>query len=326
MVTEKNAENAEKYICKKCDFKCSKKSNYTKHELTRKHINIEKGDTANKKKCRNNNVIYCQKCNKIYKSRNGLWKHSKNCGYTTSIHINLLKDDINNDNNDNNDNNYNYNYNDNEILMKENNNFKNIILDMVKNNQELQKQMLEVCKKNNNISNSNNNNSNNSSNSNNKTFNLQIFLNEQCKNAMNLTDFIDSIKLQMSDLENIGTLGYTEGINNIIFKEIIDIDIFSRPFHCSDLKREIIYIKDDNKWEKEDPENKKLKNAIRGIEKKNFKLLNEWAEQHPKMNDYNSPESDKYVKLLNHSTSGDNEHMNKVIKKLVKNITIDKNQ
>jgi hypothetical protein len=293
-----SAQNsAQNYNCIYCDLICNKKNDWTRHLLTDKHIrksgnNMEMTNSANDFTC---------KCGKKYITNSGLWKHNKKC------RLNITKEKILDDGG-------------NKLLLEENADFKTIILDMIKNNSELQKQMIDMCKNNN-----NNTVINTINNSNNKTFNLQIFLNEQCKNAMNLSDFIDSIKLQMSDLESLGTLGYTEGMHTIIFKEFIDMELFNRPFHCSDLKREIIYIKDDNKWEKEDPENKKLKNAIRGIEKKNFKLLNEWAEQHPKINDCNSPDGDKYLKLLNHATSGDNEHMNKVIKKLAKNIIIDKN-
>ena len=280
-----------KYICKSCDYLTCKKSSMNKHNLSAKHLNRTKLNALEQKSCEKE-IYTCKKCNKAYKARNSLWYHEKKCINT------------NNENNEN-----------------ETNLLNNLVLEIVKSNTDAVKQMLEICKNNNNT----NNNSNNTIHSNNKTFNLQIFLNEQCKNAMNLSDFIASIKLQMSDLESLGTLGYTEGMHTIIFKEFIDIELFNRPFHCSDLKREIIYIKDGDKWEKEDPENKKLKNAIRSIEKKNFKLLNERAEQHPKINDCNSPDGDKYLKLLNHATSGDNEHMNKVIKKLAKNITIDKN-
>ena len=312
-------KNAEIFFCKNCDFKCCKKSNYTKHLDTRKHKILTNPNKKMPKNAENN--YYC-KCGKNYKHSSSLSAHKNKCLYKECISIN----NINNINNPITD-----EANIIEANIIENNNLTKIVFELITNNKELQKQQHEFQEKMREMYNANantniisNNNSNN--NSNNKTFNLQIFLNEQCKNAMNLSDFIDSIKLQMSDLESIGTLGYTEGMHNIIFKEFIDIELFNRPFHCSDLKREIIYIKNDNKWEKEDPENKKLKNAIRTIEKKNFKLLNEWAEQHPKINDYNSPDGDKYLKLLNHATSGDNDHMNKVIKKLVKNITIDKNE
>jgi hypothetical protein len=319
MFTKKTPKNAKLYECKKCNFNCSKKSDWDRHIFTRKHINTY---TYLQKNAINPSKIYiCKNCDKAYSFRQSLYTHNKKCILPKNILLNEQKkiDEMGEIGEIG------------EIVeMVETNNEKheikiltNLVMQLVKSNSELKDGLMNNNASLINYSTIINNNSN--TNSNNKTFNLQIFLNEQCKNAMNLSDFIESIKLQMSDLENIGTLGYTEGMNNIIFKEITDIDIFNRPFHCSDLKREIIYIKEGNKWEKEDSENKKLKNAIRSIEKKNFKLLNEWADQHPKINDYNSPDGDKYLKLLHHATSGDNEHMNKVIKKLAKNITIDKN-
>jgi hypothetical protein len=303
MSTEKTPKKRHIFNCEMCVFISNKKSEWNRHITTQKHFVNKNGVFVNNVNGKNavNDGFVCGKCNKKYKCRSGLWRHNKICNDNKIYDKEII------------------NANDSEIKL-----ITNLVMEIVKNNNETQKQMIEMCKNNNN--NNNNNNTNNIiTNSNNKTFNLQIFLNEQCKNAMNLSDFIASIKLQMSDLESLGTLGYTEGMHTIIFKEFIDIELFNRPFHCSDLKREIIYIKDGDKWEKEDPENKKLKNAIRSIEKKNFKLLNEWAEQHPKINDCNSPDGDKYLKLLNHATSGDNDHMNKVIKKLVKNIIIDKN-
>jgi hypothetical protein len=196
----------------------------------------------------------------------------------------------------------------------------NLVLDIVKSNKELQKQMIDLCK------NSNNNNTTNhiNNNSNNKTFNLQFFLNEQCKDAMNMSEFIASIQLQISDLENVGKLGYTEGIYKIIQNEIVDMETFKRPIHCSDLKRETLYIKDENKWEKEGPDNKKMKNALRHIEQKNLKMLNEWQLKHPHFKECTSPENDTYLQIVSQATNGTPENMNKVIKKVLKNIVIEK--
>jgi hypothetical protein len=327
MDTKKCQKMPKKYYCEICDFVCSKESNYSSHAITPKHLKNTQKDTKDTKKdtkkCQKmpkKNETYLCACGKIYKYHSGLWRHKNksNCDYMNDF-VNNCDDNVG-DNDDNDDNDNGDNKKD-EIKI-----LTNLVIEIVKSNSDLHKQMIDVCK-NTIITNSNSNTTinNSNNNSNNKIFNLQLFLNEKCKNAMNLSDFIDSIKLQMSDLENIGKVGYTEGMYNIIFNEITDIELFNRPFHCSDLKREIFYIKNENKWEKEDGGNNHLKNAIRSIEKKNFKLLNEWAEQHPKINDYNSSDGDKYLKLMSHATSGDIEHMNKVIKKLAKNITIDKN-
>ena len=163
-------------------------------------------------------------------------------------------------------------------------------------------------------------------NSNNKTFNLQVFLNEQCKDAMNLSDFMESIELNLTDLENMEKLGYTECMFKNIFGHMDFIDIFTRPLHCSDLKRGIIYIKENGIWEKEDAEHSKLIHAIRIVEKKNFNLLKEWSKKYPSFSDSNSPYNDKYVKIFGETMSGDKDNLNKVIRKLAKSCVIDKSK
>ena len=300
MITKNSQKLVKKYNCETCHYICCKKNDYAKHLTTTKHINSyiylqnsPKINTIKKNTCT---------CGKEYNHRQGLYTHKKKCKGNT------ISDDTNTDLNNIDD-----------------TNMKDIILNMIKSNEELQKQMIEVCKTNNNSTNIiNTNNTNNTINSNNKTFNLQVFLNEQCKDAINLTDFISSIELKLSDLENMEKLGYTDCMFNNIFGNMDILDICSRPFHCSDLKREIIYIKDNDVWEKEDAEHSKLKNAIRTIEKKNFKLLNEWTEKHPTFRDYDSPYNDKYLKIVGQTMSGDKEHMDKVIRKLAKNCVIDK--
>ena len=209
-------------------------------------------------------------------------------------------------------------------------NMKNLILDVIKNNTDALKEIMDVCKIMNKTNNSNNiitNNTNNTmNNSNNKTFNLQVFLNEQCKDAMNLSDFMESIQLSLEDLENMEKLGYVECMFKNIFGDMEFISIFDRPFHCSDFKRGIIYIKENGVWEKEDMGYTRLINAIRTVEKKNFKLLKEWTEKHPSFSDYNSPDNDKYVKLFGETMNGDKHNLSKLIRKLSKECVIDKSK
>ena len=207
-------------------------------------------------------------------------------------------------------------------LMVENQEMKNIIvnenLKLQQQNQNLQKQVLDVCKT---------NNSNNIINSHNKTFNLQFFLNEECKDAMNITDFINSVTLSLSDLENVGTSGYVNGISSIIIKELRGLDITKRPVHCSDAKRETLYIKDEDKWEKECPENTKMKTAIRTVEKKNIKLISEWTDKHPKFTNSTTSENDEYLQILIETMGGKGDYeknKNKVIKNIAKEVVIDK--
>jgi len=204
-------------------------------------------------------------------------------------------------------------------INKEDINDKDLIMILVKQNSEL----LEVLK-----NGTNNNNNSHNTNSLNKTFNLQFFLNETCKDAMNIMDFVDSIKLQLTDLEKIGEIGYVEGISNIITSNLKALDISQRPIHCTDKKREVIYIKDEDKWEKEDDEKKKIRKAIKRVATKNQKLLPVFKEAHPDCLKSNSPFSDQYNKMIIESMggSGDNdiEKEDKIIKKISSVTTIDK--
>ena len=202
------------------------------------------------------------------------------------------------------------------------------ILSILKQNSELQYMLIEQNKtiielsKNNSITYSNNNN-----NSNNKTFNLQFFLNETCKDAMNIMDFIDSIKLQLSDLERVGELGYVDGISNIIVKNLKELDITQRPVHCTDKKRDTLYIKDENKWEK-DEEKKKMHKVIKKIADKNARLLPKFKEAHPDCNKSASRFSDQYNKIIVESMGGpgdnDFEKEEKIIKRITKEIIVEK--
>jgi hypothetical protein len=174
------------------------------------------------------------------------------------------------------------------------------------------------------------NNSHNTNNSNNKTFNLQFFLNETCKDAMNIMDFVDSIKLQLSDLEKVGEMGYVDGISNIIVKNLNALDVTQRPVHCTDKKREILYIKDENKWEKENEEKNKLRRAIKRVALKNQRMIPKLKEEHPDCGKSSSKFSDQYNKIIYEAMGGlgDNnlEKEDKIIKKISNITTIDKSE
>jgi len=277
------------YICEKCDYNTSSKKDYNKHLVTLKHKNQQKSTKMdNKSSC----GVICE-CGKIYKERSGLWRHRKKCTKISDTSENI-----------------------NEIADKE------LIMMLVKQNTEL----LEVIKNGTNNTNISYNNSNN--NSNNKTFNLNLFLNETCKDAMNITDFVDSIKLQLSDLENVGKLGFVEGISNIITTNLKALDVTQRPVHCTDKKREVLYIKDENKWEKEDDDKKKIRKVIKKVASKNQNLLPQFKEAHPDCSKASSKFSDQYNKIIVESCggSGDNdfEKEDKIIRNIAKNVTIDK--
>ena len=196
-----------------------------------------------------------------------------------------------------------------------------MIMELVKSNNDLQKQMVDVCQK---IQPGNTTINNTNTNSHNKTFNLQLFLNEECKDAMNMSEFINSIELKISDLVNIGKLGYVEGVSNIIIKQLNDTDMYKRPVHCSDAKRETLYVKEENKWEKETQETNQMLTAVRGVNKKNYQMLHNWKETHPKCTDSKSTQCDDYMKIMSKVMDGDVENMNKVIKKVAKQVLIDK--
>ena len=206
--------------------------------------------------------------------------------------------------------NTNTNLSENELIMmliKDNSEFKNMMF-------EQNKSMMEIIK-------NGTHNTIISNNNNNKTFNLQLFLNETCKDAINLSDFVNQIKLSLSDLEETGTLGYAEGISKVFIKNLDDIDYNLRPIHCSDAKRETIYIKDNNEWLKDDDKKSNLTKAIKQVANKNIKQISEWQKLHPEYNNPDSKQNDKYMKIVLNSMSGSSkEEAEKNYEKIAKNI------
>ena len=270
--------------------------------MTAKHNNLT---TPNNLMPKNAEIFFsCSNCKKIYKHASTLSNHKKVCmNNNQEINQSII-----------------------DASANEVKSLTNIVLELVKSNNEIQKQMLNMCEKiQPNTINSNTINSNNvNTTTNNKIFNLQFFLNEECKDAMNMSEFINSIQVKISDLENIGKNGYVEGMSNIIIKHLNDTDVNKRPIHCSDAKRETIYIKEENKWEKDTQETKKMLRAVRGVDKKNYQLLTTWKDTHPKCLDSKSNQSDEYMKLVSKVMDGDEENINKVIKKVTKEVVIDK--
>ena len=284
------------FYCEKCDFKCSVKRDFNRHVDTQKHKNniLTTFDNENYQKKPSDIKYTCDKCSKDYKDRAGLWRHKKKCN---------LHEDIKPSSNDSKDELI-------EYLIKENKEIKDLILELAK------KDTYSHC-----ITNNNNN-------SHNKTFNLQFFLNETCKDAMNIMDFVNSIQLQLSDLESVGKLGFVEGISNIITTNLKALDITQRPVHCTDNKREVMYIKDDNKWEKEDEQKNKIRKAIKKIATKNLCLIPKFKEAHPDCNRSSSRFADQYNKIIIEACGGsgnnDLEKEDKIIRNIAKNVTIDK--
>jgi hypothetical protein len=257
------------------------------------HLLTAKHNKANLELIQANEKYVCEKCNINFKHQSSYCRHKKKC-----IEIN-------------------------NMINKEDVNDKDLIMMLIKQNTQLIEQNAELVKNGtHNTTNSHNTNSNN------KTFNLQFFLNETCKDAMNIMDFVDSIKLQLTDLEKVGKIGYVEGISNIINTNLKALDVTQRPIHCTDNKREVLYVKDEDKWEKEAEEKEKMRKVIKMITNKNIKMLSKFKDVHPDCEKSISKYSDEYNKIVIESFGGpgdnDLEKENKIIKNISKTVTINK--
>ena len=311
-----------KFVCEKCYFECSKMSDWNRHVSTSKHLNIQNHINPIQK----NTIKYDCICGKSYGYSSNYYTHRKRClsvieKQNTTVDatqqdnalITIVSEVVKSNS---------------EIqrqnleLQKQTNELQKQNQEIQKQNQEMQKQILDICK--------NGIISNNTVNSNNKTFNLQVFLNEDCKDAMNINEFVDSIKFQLDDLEHMGQVGFVEGISNIIIKNIKALDVTKRPVHCTDPKRETIYIKDGGVWIKDDEDNKNVRKLIKRIAFRNSKCTKLYKEKYPDCNKSESRYSNTYNKIVLESMGGgskcnDYDSENKIIKKIVKVMTIDKN-
>jgi hypothetical protein len=268
------------FICEPCDFKCCKKGDYNRHLLTLKHKNQQKSTDFTSKN------IACE-CGRIYKERSGLWRHRKVCSYFED-EKNIINEDL--------------------------------VVQLLKQNSELQKSLIELSKEKT-ITNNNTNNSHN------KTFNF--FLNETCKDALNISDFVSSIKPTLEDLEYTGRQGYVAGISNIIIKKLNSLEEYIRPIHCCDSKREILYIKENDEWNKESDEKPILTKAIKLVANENIKNIKEWQKINPHCTDSDSQKNNLYLKIVSNSMCGldkeeTNKNMNKIISNVVKEVIIEK--
>jgi hypothetical protein len=300
--TENSPKIPPKFICEKCDYICCKKGDFNKHLQSIKH------NTTNTTNIQQEFSYSCE-CGKGYNHRASLYNHKKTCTLKNNSTIET----------DNIDNSVDHSDKDQLILMliKQNS-------ELIKETADFKNMMMKVIE---NGTHNTTNNTTNMTNSHNKAFNLNFFLNETCKDAMNIMDFVDSIKLQLSDLEKVGELGYVEGISNIIVKNLNELDVTQRPVHCTDKKRETMYIKDQDKWER-DENNNKIKKAIKRVASKNQRLLPKFKEAHPDCGTYHSKYSDQYNKIIIESVggSGDNdaEKEEKIIRNISKNVIVEK--
>ena len=293
MTNKKMPKNAVFFDCKICAFKCYKNSNYITHKLTAKHKRLT---NANEKMPKNaENECFVCLCGKKYMHMSSFCKHKQKCNQTNINNPNLNNTIVNTLSNNSND------------VTK----LTELVMDVVKQNNELTKQIIELSSKPT-ITNSNNNNTTNNS------FNLHFFLNETCKDALNITDFVNQLQVGIKDLEETGRLGYAEGISKIFINGLKQLDISQRPVHCSDIKRETMYIKDENHWSNE---NTILTNAIKDVAHKNIQQIPIWSKAHPEHKDITSKCNDKYMKLVSESMSGTTmEESDKNYKKIMRNI------
>ena len=288
------------YNCDKCRYSTSNKTHWNRHIQTEKHGKVLLATDCQQKKHISHITSIEPKfgceCGKFYTDRSGLWRHRKKCVQSNDASSGVA------------------------VVAHDQPSLVTLIQDMMKQNQELQRQLIELANEKKNVI-------NNTINYN--KFNLMVFLNEYCKDAVNFSDFVRSLELELTDLEDTGKLGYAAGISNIFIRNLKNLDIFKRPIHCSDLKRETIYIKDQDNWQKEEG-NEKIKKAIESVTNKNIKLLPEWMKQNPDFINGESTTSDQYLVIMNQSMGVtddeeyDKKQINKIITNIAKEVTIDK--
>ena len=302
MFTEKSEKSEKSFYCESCNYKCSRKYDFNKHLMTLKHQNVDKclpnidQEIVKVANLVNTSDIVIHKnytchCGKSYFHKQSLYVHRKKCNFKEKI--------------------------DDEFMMK-------LVLDVVKNNSEMQKTMIDMFK-----SGALGSMNNSHNHSHNKTFNLQFFLNETCKDAMNIMDFVKDIKINVADLEDVGKLGYIDGISNIIIKNLKEIDVSKRPFHCSDIKREVLYVKDQDKWQKENVDKDKIRHAIKHIAHKNIQVIPEWKKENPDYTLNDGYSNDQFMQIVMESMGGSDKkqeftYQDKIISNVAKHVVIDK--
>jgi hypothetical protein len=316
---EKTSKNECKYYCKTCDFESRWKSDWIRHLGTSKHLNQPKSTVVNNisteetiKTSVNNSTFVCKNCSKSYKDRSGLWRHSKLCKETAPNNEHIIQEQIETN------------------LPQPNLETTEVIMAVLKDNKELKSMLAEQNNKILELISAKNTITNNITNKTvNNQFNLNVFLNETCRDAMNINEFIENIQIQTKELENVGNNGYVTGITDIILSRLKQLDVSKRPLHCTDIKRETLYIKDQNEWNRDTEEKTKIKTMITKVAKKNLKQIPVWREQNPECQ---QPENEKYdfcIKMMRNSLGeiGDEQIKldEKIIKNIAKQVIVDKN-
>ena len=288
METQKMEENCEKFICKKCNFKTLYNSNYQKHLMTTKH---KTGTFGNNKMSKNENALVCL-CGKKYKTRSGLWKHKNDCSHNDEQKNEFIQTD----------------------------NKDHLILELLAQNKEL------IGILNNTVPNIGNNNNNNNNTTNNTQFNLQVFLNEECKDALNFSEFVETIRVSFADLENQAENGYIKGISKLFIENLQSLGINKRPIHCTDTKRKTLYIKENDAWDKEGSQDT-MKNGIKEISRRTFvELVKSKEDNAVEYRDGDSEFSQKCITIQKNLVPTHPREMTiqKVIENITTNFSIDK--
>jgi hypothetical protein len=319
---EKTSKNECKYYCETCDFESRWKSDWIRHLGTSKHLNQPKSTVVNnistEETTKTSNIIsnfVCKNCSKSYKDRSGLWRHSKICKEIVSNIETIPREQEQIETNQ----------------PQPSLETTEVIMAVLKDNKELKSMLAEQNNKILELINAKNTITNNITNNKtvNNQFNLNLFLNETCRDAMNINEFIENIQIQTKELENVGNNGYVTGITDIILSRLKQLDVSKRPLHCTDIKRETLYIKDQNEWNRDTEEKTKIKTMITKIAKKNLKQIPVWREQNPECKE---PENEKYdfcIKMMRNSLGeiGDEQIKldEKIIKNIAKQVIVDKN-
>lgn len=294
---EEHIENTELdvYTCDKCNYSTARYDTFQRHLASQKHnkTNIEL-------------QLKCASCKKEFQSKSGLWKHVSKCERPKSDMDALLT-----------------------YMGKKDEDFKTLIMELLKTTQINQSNSI-VQNNNNNTLIQNNNCNNNNTTNNNNSFNLNFFLNETCKDAVNMSDFIKSIQVGFEDIERIGNIGYVDGISGIIIKSLQELGVEKRPIHCTDAKRQTLYIKENNEWTKEDPEWSHLQHMVDEVQKINLRQLPAWRDQHPNCLTSSSKYTTTYNTMSQELMGGDCKKVkmqvkdNKIMNKILKEVIIDK--
>ena len=306
MIVKNPKKNPKYYECKNCAFVSSNKKDYNRHLSTAKHKMIVNDSKKTQKtpKIENNNFVCI--CGKVYKYDSGYYRHKKSC---TFGHMNYMDDVYEN----NEKNTHPETVNTMMELIKQNQEFKELIV-------EQNKQIVELAQKPTTTNNTINN----------QKFNLNFFLNEQCKDAINMSDFLEDMTLDLEDLVETGRLGYVGGISRILVNKLQELDIYKRPLHCTDLKRETLYIRDNDEWSKEDNSKQKMNELVNKVANKNCKIMNQWTEIHPDYTEMDTPDNQEFMKLSDAILGGFGEHeskqfRDKIIRSVIKEVMVNKN-